>query len=309
MRIASITMIGQFPDGIDLHVRNLKWALTNQDHIFIITSSSFIERFNLKDDNQVTYIPFHLNSNVKFINFWNEFPVLIKRHNIKPEWFLFMEEDIWFFAKPSIKNDPNLIQSFLCRGEYRNIMLNNDLLHSRVWEGSQLIHGDIIRNAIDFGINFSFVNNTFVDQNREKYESQFGGKISMSMYQKPDTFDEFGLYCALVQKTNVEHEVKSVHLRGPESMHRLYPDVYHFATKERLKEIQKKLPYIDTLLVVACYYLAGLWKKIEHLDWTKTQKESMKEIERVLRTGKEWLTAHEYDKLNYLWKLMNGPNS
>ena len=27
MRIASVTMIGQFPDGIDLHVRNLLWAV------------------------------------------------------------------------------------------------------------------------------------------------------------------------------------------------------------------------------------------------------------------------------------------
>ena len=37
LRIASVTMVGQFPDGIDLHVRNLRWALTPADHIFIVT--------------------------------------------------------------------------------------------------------------------------------------------------------------------------------------------------------------------------------------------------------------------------------
>ena len=95
MRIASITMIGQFPHGINLHVRNLRWALTDEDHIFIITLPQFIKEFNLINDKTITYIPFEACANTGFITFWREFPKIVKEYNINPEWFMFMEQDIW----------------------------------------------------------------------------------------------------------------------------------------------------------------------------------------------------------------------
>lgn len=302
MRIASITMIGQFPDGIDIHVRNLKWALTEQDHIFIITLPKFIESFNLKNDSQVTYIPFcsKLTSGTGFIKFWAEFPKLIKEYQINPEWFLFIEEDIWFFAKPTIQTDTKTIKGFLPRGSYRNVMLKDQILHSRVWEGAQIVSSEIVHNAIKFGIDFSFVRNTFLNKNKEKYVNEFGGPITLSMYQNPDTFDEFCLYCALVEKTEIKHDVKALHVRGPESLHRMYPDIYHYATNERLQQIQKKISYIDILLVVAVYYMVGLWEKIDHVDWTKIQKNSKKELERLLVNENSWMTSKEISRLKNL---------
>lgn len=305
MRVASITMIGQFPDCIDLHVRNLKWALTKDDHIFIVTLPEFIERFKLANDDRVTFVPFE-RSDEEFINFWGSFPAIVEKYSIKPEWFLFMEEDIWFFAKPVIQDYDKMIRSFLPLGSYRNVMLNGNIFHERVWEGSHLVHGDIVRRAIDFGVNFSFVRETFLDKNRGKYESELGGVISMSMYNHPDTMDEFGLYCALVEKTRIEPVVKALHLRGPESLHRKFPDIYHFASSDRLKEIQKKMPYIDILLAVAAYYTVGNWEEIHHLDWTKAHTESKREITRLLLTGSEWMNFHEYTRLDSLQLLMNG---
>ncbi|MFS3587093.1 hypothetical protein ACK6WM_22785, partial [Escherichia coli] len=75
-----------------------------------------------------------------FINFWKDFPKIVKEYQIYPEWFLFMEEDIWFFAKPPIQNDSKMIRAFLPRGAYRNIMLDDQILHNRIWEGAQVIH-------------------------------------------------------------------------------------------------------------------------------------------------------------------------
>ena len=308
MRAASITMIGQFPDGIDIHVRNLKWALTEQDHIFIVTLPEFVEHFKLKSDERVTYIPFEpqIVSENGFINFWKDFPSIIKKYEIYPEWFLFMEEDIWFFARPLFQNDPKIIRGFLPRGSYRNVMLDEQIFHARVWEGAQAVHSKVIKNAIDFGVDFSFVRNTFLNKQKEKYEQEFGGSISMSMYKNPDTFDEFCLYCALIERTEMQHEVKALHVRGPESLHRMFPDIYRYATKERLQEVQKKMPYFDVLLAIAVYYTVGLWKEIDHLDWTKAQKESKREIERLLLTGGDWMTFEEYTRLDSLYVLMNG---
>ena len=291
-------MVGQFPHGINLHVRNLRWALTNDDHIFIITLPEIIKEFNLTNDKLTTYIPFKHNENSTFINFWKEFPNLIKEYSINPEWFMFMEQDIWFFAKPITPNNTKTITSFLPRGSYRNVLLKNEVIHSRVSECAQIIHSSIVKNAIDFGIEFSFVKETFID--KQQYPD-----ISLSMSGKPDTMDEFSLYCALIEKTVVEHNVKASHLRGPESIHRMYPDVYHFATPERLKEVQKLTPYVDVYLAIAIYYIAGLWEKIDHLEWSKIKKESKKEIDRLLIVGNEWMTFQEYTRFDSLKMIID----
>jgi hypothetical protein len=89
-------MIGQFPDGIALHCKNLRWALTEKDHSFIITLPEYIERFGLKNDNYFTYIAFETDGKDRFINFWGKFPEMVNQMGILPEWFLLMEQDIWF---------------------------------------------------------------------------------------------------------------------------------------------------------------------------------------------------------------------
>lgn len=307
MRVASVTMVGQFPDGIDLHARNLRWALSEEDHSFIVTPAYIVSEFGLKNSGRTTYIPFDIKEKQNgFINFWREFPHILKEYAIEPEWFLFTESDILFFARPPISDDPGKIRSYLPQGSYRNILVGDKILHPRVWEGSQLVHGDIVRRAIKFGIDFSFVSRTFLDEDRAKYEEEFGGPITMSMYKAPDTMDEFGLYCALVEKTQIENVVKALHMRGPESLHRQFPDIYRYATKERLAEVQKKMPYLDILLAVALYYTAGTWNEIEHLDWTKAKAESKREIDRLLITGMEWMNFSEYTKLDSLRLLMGG---
>lgn len=308
MRIASITMIGQFPDGIDIHTRNLKWALGEEDHSYIITIPWFIEKYRLKNDSKVTYIPFipkKRASETGFINFWHEFPDLIKNYNINPEWFLFMEEDIWFFAKPYIPEKELSINAFLARGDTRNVMVNDNLLHSRVWEGAQIIHKNIVKDAINFGINFSFVRDTFFHREKEYYEKKFNGEITLSKYQQPDTFDEFGLYCALVKHTRINHDLKAVHVRGPESVHRLYPELYSKCSMGKIKEVQSKLSYIDVMLVVGIYYLVGLWDSVDHLDWNYTKKNSKQEIDRLLSSDLSWMNDQEIKRLNELNILMN----
>jgi hypothetical protein len=308
MRIASVTMVGQFPHGIPLHVRNLLWALGPDDHIYIVTLPRFIEELQLKNTDRVTYIPFLQPVEGAFINFWNEFPNIVRKNQIKPEWFLFMEEDIWFFAKPELPPaDPKTILSMLSGGsKYRNVMVGDKLLHNRVSECGQCVHGDVVRGAIDFGINFSFVANTFLDRNRTKYEEKFGGPIGMSMYQKPDTMDEFGLYCALEAGTHLVYDTKATHLRGPETLHRMYPELYTQQPASRVLEVQKKISYFDVLLALVPYYVVGLWPSVSHLDWTRARNESKVEVARLLRRGGEWLDFHQYTRLDTVRILMGG---
>ena len=62
-------------------------------------------------------------------------------------------------------------------------------------------------------------------------------------------------------------------------------------------------------LVIAIYYIAGLWDKIDHLDWKKIEKESKKEIDRLLIVGNEWMTFQEYTRFDSLKVIVdNGFN-
>ena len=84
----------------------MKWALSEKKTIFcVVTRGSFIETYGLRNDDRVTYIDFGKCDNLHtFVPFWQEFPRIVKEQVIDPEWFLFMEQDIWFYQK--IKHDP-----------------------------------------------------------------------------------------------------------------------------------------------------------------------------------------------------------
>ncbi len=297
MRIASFTMFGQYPHGIDLHVRNLKWALTKDDHIYIVTLPDIIKQFNLKDEKNVTYVPFvHLGEG-DFINFWAGFPGVVKNLNINPKWFLFMEGDIWFHKKPGfVPKDIREVANYLpLQNHYHAITVDDKVIQPRLWEGGCMAHGDLIRRAIDYPINFSFAKPFFYEQDKEEWEKKVGGKIGLKYFKLPDTFDEFGLYCALVEKSKICYFDRCVHLRGPESLHRKYPGLYETCKEQDLEEPAKKLPYLDVYGAIAPYYIDGHWKG--SLPWGKMKPEFQAEFVKLLPTAKEWMKPDEFARL------------
>jgi hypothetical protein len=209
-----------------------------------------------------------------------------------------MEQDILFHEKPAIPHNKNIIRSFLPEGDYRSIYLNNKKIHGRVWEGSQLIHSSIIYKACELGINFSFTKDTFLNKSRPQYEEAFGGKIWQTMYSHPDTMDEFSLYCALIEKTQIDYNVKAIHIRGPESIHRKFPEIYYGATKEQLLEVQNKIKYIDVEQVISFYYLVGLWNEINVV----LSDDILKDYRTLLKHGEKWLGANELTRLKEILK-------
>ncbi len=229
-------MFGQYPHGIDLHVRNLKWALTKDDHIFIVTLPETIKQFGLESSGNVTYVPFHHDGEGNFINFWGGFPGIVKNLGIQPKWFLFMEGDIWFHKKPGfVPKDPKEIANYLPpQTHYHAVMVDDKVIQPRVWEGGTLVHGDVVRRAIDYGICFSFPQHFFCDHDKESWEKEMGGKIALRYFTVTDTFDEFNLYCALVEKSKICYFKRCTHLRGPESLHRKYCSLYYGCTEDRL---------------------------------------------------------------------------
>ena len=310
MTIASVTMVGQFPDGIDLHVRNLKWFLNTTDyHIYIITIPNVRERIDI-EDSKVTFIvkptprdEFEESStNPGFVTFWKWFPAIIKHYNIDPEWFLFMEQDLWFFENFDGVPEPRTIKTFFSeKGSYHDIMLNDQILQPHLWEGTHLINAEIVNRAIDFKIDFGSRMKSLLDRNRQHYERLFGGKLSISMWTGPETLTEFSLYCALEERVGWSQVEKAIHLQGPELLHRKYPELYRGYDEKLLNQAQREIPYIDVYAVITVYYIAGNWKDCEDVDWQKARGSLRRDLSLISMSAQEWMTQQQHTRL---WEIL-----
>jgi hypothetical protein len=306
MTIASITMVGHFPDGVDLHVRNLKWFLGATDyHIYIVTSPRRLEQIDVRDD-KVTFIVrptpeddfVESPHNPGFVNFWKWFPAIIKHYHITPEWFLLMEQDLWFFEKFDDFPNPGTIKTFFSeKGSYHNIMLDDQTLQPHLWEGTHLINAEIVKRAIDFKIEFGYRAKSFLERNRERYEKLFGGRLSISMWRGPETLTEFALYCALEERVGWSEVEKAVHLQGPELLHRKYPPIYRGYDEELLSQAQREIPYIDVYAAIAMYYIAGNWTKCEDVKWEKAGENLRRDLSNVGLKAHEWMTKQQHARL------------
>jgi hypothetical protein len=306
MKIASITMVGHFPDGIDLHVRNLKWFLREIDyHIYVVTSPKRLAQINVQDD-KVTFISkptaeddfVESRENPGFVNFWKWFPAIIKHYNINPEWFLFMEQDLWFFEGFDCVPPPNTIKTFFSeKSTYHSILLGDRVLQPHLWEGTHLINAAIVNRAIDFKIDFGYRMKSLLDRNRQHYEKLFGDKLSISMWSGPETLTEFALYCALEERVGWNEVEKAVHLQGPELLHRKYPQIYSGYDEKLLIRIQREIPYIDVYAAIAMYYIAGNWKDCKYVDWTNAGGDLRRDLHKVALTADQWMTKEQHGRL------------
>jgi hypothetical protein len=306
MKIASITMVGHFPDGIDLHVRNLKWFLGATDyHVYIVTTPKRLDQITVKDD-KVTFIVkptpegefAESPRNPGFVNFWKWFPAIVRHYKIDPGWFLFMEQDLWFFDKFDCVPEPKTIKTFFSeKGPYHNIMLNDQVLQPHIWEGTHLINAEIVKRAIDFKIDFGYRAKSLLDRDREHYEKLFGGKLSISMWTEPETLTDFALYCALEERVGWDEVEKAVHLQGPEILHRRYPQLYNGYNQELLDHAQREVPYIDICAALAAYYIAGNWKRCEQINWSSAGIKVKRDLSKVARSADQWMTKEQYGRL------------
>jgi hypothetical protein len=293
-------MVGQFPHGIDLHVRNLQWALSEDDHSYIVTPGSFIKDFNLRNSDRVTFIPFGERHDIRtWLPFWAEFPNILRGHGIDAPWVLLMEQDIWFYLK--IKDDPppgpKEIRSHLpLSTDYHAVLRDNELYHPRVWEGGILVHRPLLLRAVDFGVDFSGHDDWFIKKDKAYWDQRAGGRLSLSEYENADTMDELTLYCALVEETRMTHCPRAVHLQGPEVLHRNNPKAYHAADKSLIQAlIEYWYGYFCVHTALAVYFIAGNWR--QEADWTRVQPHCKPLFRALTPSAKEWMKAEEYERL------------
>jgi hypothetical protein len=298
-------MVGHFPDGVELHVRNLKWFLADTDyHIYVVSLPGLREQMDINDE-RLTIITqptpqhaFIVNRETGFVNFWKWFPAIIHYYSIRPEWFLFMEQDLWFFERFDSVPQLNTIKTFFSeKSAYHSILLDDRVLQPHLWEGTHLVSAAIVNRAIDFKIDFGYRVKSLLDRNRQHYEKLFGGKLSISMWTGPETLSDFALYCALEERVGWTEVEKAVHLQGPELLHRKYPQIYCGHNEDLLTQAQREIPYIDVYTAIAVYYIAGVWKGCENVRWENAGDNLRRDLSKVGLTASEWMTKQEHARL------------
>lgn len=318
MKIASITMVGHFPDGVDLHVRNLRWFLHGTDyHIYIITSPKWLERIDRPEDKLTVIVKptpegefVESAQNPGFINFWKWFPAVIQHYQIDPEWFLLMEQDLWFFDRFDAFPDARTIKTFYSeKSPYHNVMLDDRVLQPHLWEGTHLINSAIVRRAIDFKIDFGYRAKSLLERKREDYERLFGGKLSVSMWHGPETLSDFALYCALEERVGWQETEKAVHLQGPELLHRKYPDLYGGYDEQLLSRAQAEIPYIDVYTAAALYYIAGNWPDYRNVVWQKAGANVRDDLAKIESRAREWMSQAQYARLLAILEQLRATSS
>jgi hypothetical protein len=210
-----------------------------------------------------------------------------------------MEQDIWFHQqiKDDPLPDPKEIRSHVpLHTEYHAILRDNELYHPRVWEGSTLVPGPLLQKAIDFGIDFTAHDQWFIKKNLEHWDSRAGGKLSLGQFEQADTFDEFTLYCALVEGTRMTHHPRAVHLQGPEVLHRNNPKIYHGGDVQLIQTLAELWrSYFCVYAALAVYFIAGNWK--QGANWKNMKRRYRCQFKTLVPTASEWMKPEEHERL------------
>lgn len=298
-QIVTVTMVGQWPHGLPIHLNNLKWALGNFVHESYVVTTNEIKAEYEKQFPHVHFISVpHKNG---FIKFWDMFPKIVEEHKIDADFFLLMEQDILFHNKlVSLPHDEKEIVNYLPLSKYHAMTVANKIVHHRVWEGANIFHGKLIHSALKDKISFAFTKTYFFEKQRAMWEKKLGGKIGLKDFGIPDTMDEMTFYCPMKHNTEAVHEDKAVHIRGPETVHRMFPKLYADMGPKEMEAVKKKIPYIDIYVTLAAFFLAGNYASIDKFEMHKMKPDHKGMFKRLRGKGREWLDAPTMARLEHL---------
>jgi hypothetical protein len=265
MNVTAITTIAGFTGGIDLYLRNLRWALMGTNYRIII--QTFAEHKKLFDNINLSNIDFVFSNQdpKNFYYFWNMIDGVLEANLDNTDVFLFTEQDIFFTSDIAD-------QILICKQQQKilNTMNNNRLCvfdkrkklrYPHIWEGGTLIPKEVIKAALSDGVNFGNHKRWLKDKEdkiEDLYTYNFNNKenfISIKDYfnvQKKslqdtfitcnlkvqfdhffDTMFEFTIWC-YINKINTDIELSGagheygdylVHFRGVEAACRMRPNI------------------------------------------------------------------------------------
>lgn len=318
MKIIAITTIAQHYKNPEIHIKNLMWALSNYEYKIIIqTYKKHNLKSKIKNFKNIEIKEVDEDPNV-FYHFWNESNKIFEQYLKETDFFLFIEQDIFFVKKPIINPQDSIVINLA--SDYLSVYDSNKIkLYPRIWEGATFINKEIIKTAINDNVHFgdcceSFKKNIYKSCGEYftfSLKSQFKSFKEISDRCLLDTLLEFSFYCFLrkykyrIENNNFEYEYGDfvVHLRGIDMMCHDNPKIYFdisevfnlMNSNEAWKRLSSGCAFL--LLLNGTYEKSKILKKIIKNNFQNVDKILLKKIDLLVENSACWLEKEEINKL------------
>jgi len=306
-------MVGHWPSGLPLHIKNLSWALAAFTHeIYVVATREIKVAYEGMFPN-VRFIEFN-GKGGNWILFWEAFPEIVRERRIDGDFFLLTELDIWFHEPiQSLPQRTDEIINHLPLMERHSMTVGGRIYHHRTWEGANLFYGDVIQGAIEDGIKFwdapTDTYPYFFEKNRSEWEEKLGGEIGLYQYQRPDTMDEVCFYCPMVRQTRAVFDNRAIHLRGAETVHWSAPEFcrekqYLNLRTPDLRRMSKEFWYLDPYVALAAFFLCGDYDTASRFEWSEMKGANKDLIKMLTARYREWMDAGSQKRFEQLFELL-----
>ena len=300
-----MTVLGQHPMGLDLHIRNLRWALNEINHrIYIFTSVNHNIDHTLFPD--VIFIESECKPN-RWHNYWSkEIPTYI-RSDCKENLFLFSQLDTIYTDKlqqtvKTVHENQSIAISKL--DHHCPLKIGNQSIYPRIWEGGTLIPRSVLFDAIqthELRLDKRIYSEWIISKLKDCTDEVLFGKILRSVRHgdELDTFGELSIYCYLMQVPFMRC-LPILHFVALETIHRKYPDCY--GPLLTINCLQQFLADGYSAKPVFMYYLTGCyrWNNVIDKFISSLPKHDFWELNVLKKSAAEWMSKKQLFRLKRL---------
>jgi hypothetical protein len=241
MKIAYISVIARHPQALDLHIRNVRWALPDAK-IYIFTFADW----NFPKDQYPDVTFFEVNANPwQYYFFWEREIHTFLLSQCQEDVLIFKQNDMLFHRKiQELITDDKIILNV---DQYHTpITKNGNFVYPFIWEGGCIVPGGLLRKAlVDWGMDLS--NRVFSEallKNLAKTDKLLElGTQRLAAIERGQSFDHFCQFCfyCLLNDIPVEQQDMVCHCHPLEALHEKMPDLYSKDfTKDFLDELSRK---------------------------------------------------------------------
>lgn len=305
MKTAYFSIVAQHPRGLDLHIRNVRWALPNATiHIFTHGAWAFRKMdypdvvFHETTADPWTYYPFWE---------WEVTPFI--RDHCTEEALVFKQHDM-LFHRP-LQDLLSSSEILLSNEAYRSpIQREGSFQYPHIWEGGCIAPGDIVRKAItDWGIDLGskVTSPTLLERLRagDKVTEMQGHRIAaLEKGKSLDYFCQLTL-CCFLQQIPIRSVDLVCHFNPMEEIHRRFHDLYE---KNYDNTFLAELGKHANAAKVVCYLLmCRAIKTTNDVNGLLRRSSRIKPLVRKIDLyAREWMSPEQLEGLRWIQKLTEG---
>lgn len=327
MKICVVSTIAQHRLGLEIHLRNLFWALKDHDvRVIIQTYKSHGFYF---EDSRITLLEVDSDPSL-FHFFWNDTANSIRDLCGDFDFFLFMEQDVFFTKAPLV--DHSMPIQLNLHSQYLSFFdESRNLIYPRIWEGGTFVRSDLVLQALESGIRLGsekdipdwlFRSSSIYYTTNSALHLDFvkiSEHVSRSVFL--DTMFEFGLYCFVNQvpysimslDLNYEYGNQTVHFRGCDMIVRDNAKIY-----DSPSEMQNMAAKSDVwgrlcngcafvFLILGLYGRDKVVAKMIRNRFKKSDKLLLLKLYALRENSSEWMFESERDDLDWCISVIEQP--